>query len=75
MTRASGSTRSLPALMMRSGARSMAWLIRETSCKVSVPVHGVAPAVRLAAKVTLVPLLTDAAGSVSSLPAVETSDQ
>ncbi|MFB9690303.1 DUF916 domain-containing protein [Amycolatopsis plumensis] len=41
--------------------------------KVSVPVHGVTPAVYLAATVTLVPLLTDAAGSTSPLPAADTT--
>ena len=38
---------------------------------VSVPLDGVAPAVRLTAHVTLVPLLTDAAGSTSPLAATE----
>jgi hypothetical protein len=38
---------------------------------VSVPVHGVRPTARLAATVTLTPLMTDAAGSVSPLDAVE----
>ena len=41
--------------------------------KVSVPVRGVAPAVSLTGTVTLVPLLTDAAGSVAPLAAVETT--
>jgi hypothetical protein len=41
--------------------------------KVSVPVHGVAPAPRLTGTVTLVPLLTDAAGSVAPLAAVKTT--
>ena len=35
--------------------------------KVTVPVHGVAPAVRLTATATLAPLLTDASGSTTSL--------
>jgi hypothetical protein len=39
--------------------------------QVSVPVHGVAPAVRLAASVTLTPLLTDAAGSTAPLATIE----
>lgn len=39
--------------------------------KVSVPVRGVTPALRLTGTVTLVPLLTDAAGSVAPLAAVE----
>ncbi|MEU6427101.1 DUF916 domain-containing protein [Microbispora sp. NPDC046973] len=41
--------------------------------KVSVPVHGVTPALRLTGTVTLVPLLTDAAGSVAPLAAVEST--
>ncbi|GIH48671.1 protein of unknown function [Microbispora rosea] len=41
--------------------------------KVSVPVHGVTPALRLTGTVTLVPLLTDAAGSVAPLAAVGSS--
>jgi hypothetical protein len=41
--------------------------------KVSVPVHGVAPAVSLTGTVTLVPLLTDAAGSVTPLAVVKTT--
>ncbi|MEW9527459.1 DUF916 domain-containing protein [Microbispora sp. NPDC049125] len=41
--------------------------------KVSVPVHGVAPAGRLTGTVTLVPLLADAAGSIAPLTAVETT--
>jgi uncharacterized membrane protein len=41
--------------------------------KVSVPVHGVAPALRLTGTVTLVPLLTDASGSVAPLAVVETT--
>jgi hypothetical protein len=41
--------------------------------KVSVPVRGVAPTVRLTGKVTLVPLLTDAAGSTASLPPATTT--
>jgi hypothetical protein len=40
---------------------------------VSVPVHGVTPALYLAATVTLVPLLTDAAGSTAPLPAADTT--
>ncbi|MBF8184839.1 DUF916 domain-containing protein [Nonomuraea sp. K274] len=39
--------------------------------KVSVPVHGVAPALRLTGTVTLVPLLTDASGSIAPLAAAE----
>jgi hypothetical protein len=41
--------------------------------KVSVPVRGVAPALRLTGTVTLVPLLTDASGSIAPLDAVETT--
>jgi uncharacterized membrane protein len=41
--------------------------------KVSVPVRDVTPAVRTTATVTLVPLLTDAAGSTAPLPAVKGS--
>jgi hypothetical protein len=41
--------------------------------KVSVPVHGVTPALYLAATVTLVPLLTDAAGSTAPLPSADTT--
>jgi hypothetical protein len=41
--------------------------------KVSVPVHGVAPALRLTGTVTLIPLLTDASGSVAPLAVVETT--
>ncbi|HEY0542180.1 MAG TPA: hypothetical protein VGD53_27720 [Actinoallomurus sp.] len=41
--------------------------------KVSVPVHGVTPALRLTGTVTLTPLLTDAAGSVAPLAGVETT--
>ncbi|MEU8268313.1 DUF916 domain-containing protein [Sphaerisporangium sp. NPDC049002] len=39
--------------------------------KVTVPVHGVAPGVRLAATTTLMPLLTDASGSTTSLDPVQ----
>ncbi|GAB3159429.1 WxL protein peptidoglycan domain-containing protein [Microbispora hainanensis] len=41
--------------------------------KVSVPVKGVTPALRLTGTVTLVPLLTDAAGSIAPLAAVEST--
>lgn len=41
--------------------------------RVSVPVHDVRPAVRLAGTVTLVPLLTDASGSTAPLSTVETT--
>jgi hypothetical protein len=41
--------------------------------KVTVPVRGVAPAGRLTGTVTVVPLLTDAAGSTASLAAVTTT--
>ncbi|MBP2706231.1 DUF916 domain-containing protein [Microbispora sp. RL4-1S] len=41
--------------------------------KVSVPVHGVAPLLRLTGTVTLLPLLTDSANSVAPLAVVETA--
>ncbi|WP_433352083.1 WxL protein peptidoglycan domain-containing protein [Microtetraspora malaysiensis] len=41
--------------------------------KVSVPIHGVVPALRLTGTVTLMPLLTDAAGSVAPLANVEST--
>jgi hypothetical protein len=41
--------------------------------KVTAPLEGVAPAALVTAKVTLVPLLADAAGSTSQLTAVKTS--
>jgi WxL Interacting Protein, peptidoglycan binding domain len=41
--------------------------------KVSVPVHGVAPAMKLKGIVTLVPLLTDASGSTAPLAAGDTT--
>ena len=41
--------------------------------KVSAPLHDVAPALRLTATVTLVPLLTDAAGSTAPLAAIDAS--
>jgi hypothetical protein len=40
---------------------------------VSAPVRDVTPALRLTATVTLVPLLTDAAGSTAPLPADKAS--
>ena len=56
-------------------ARSPAHLrwFRESTWKVSAPVHDVTPALRLTATVTLVPLLTDAAGSTAPLPATKSS--
>ncbi|MFC4030759.1 WxL protein peptidoglycan domain-containing protein [Streptomyces polygonati] len=42
-------------------------LLPGESWKVTVPVHGVAPAVRLTATATVTPLLTDASGSTTSL--------
>jgi hypothetical protein len=42
---------------------------------VSVPVQGVAPALRVTATVTLTPLVTDASGSIASLDAAETTAQ
>ncbi|MFC4011994.1 WxL protein peptidoglycan domain-containing protein [Nonomuraea purpurea] len=41
--------------------------------KVSVPVHGVVPALRVSGTVTLVPLVIDASNSVAPLAAVETT--
>lgn len=41
--------------------------------KMSVPLHDVTPALRLSGTVSVVPLLTDAAGSTSPLTAVETT--
>ncbi|GGI94904.1 COG1470 family protein [Streptomyces brasiliensis] len=41
--------------------------------KVTVPVHGVAPALRATATAALVPLLTDASGSVAPLATVKTA--
>jgi hypothetical protein len=41
--------------------------------KVSVPLHGVVPALRLTASVALTPLLTDAAGSITPLAAITAS--
>lgn len=48
-------------------------LLPGESWKVSVPVHGAAAGLRLTGTVTLVPLLTDASGSVAPLAAVETT--
>ncbi|WP_327048356.1 DUF916 domain-containing protein [Microbispora sp. NBC_01189] len=45
-------------------------LLPGESWKVAVPVHGVAPAVRLDATASLTPLLTDASGSTTSLKTV-----
>ncbi|MFI6264272.1 WxL protein peptidoglycan domain-containing protein [Micromonospora sp. NPDC051006] len=45
-------------------------LLPGESWNVTVPVHGAAPAVRLAATATLTPLLTDASGSTTSLEPV-----
>ncbi|MGC4879996.1 WxL protein peptidoglycan domain-containing protein [Micromonospora sp. DT43] len=46
-------------------------LLPGESWDVTVPVRGVAPAVRLAATATVTPLLTDASGSTTSLRTVE----
>ncbi|MEV4535469.1 DUF916 domain-containing protein [Asanoa sp. NPDC049518] len=46
-------------------------LLPGESWKVSVPVHGVAPALRLTATATLTPLVTDASGSTTSLDALD----
>jgi hypothetical protein len=59
----------------RAGAGRIAdspQLLPGDTWKVSVPVHGVTPALRLTGTVTLVPLLTDASGSVAPLAAVQT---
>ncbi|MFC0507457.1 WxL protein peptidoglycan domain-containing protein [Micromonospora costi] len=48
-------------------------LLPGESWKVTVPVHDVAPTVRLAATATLTPMLTDASGSVTPLKPVETT--
>ncbi|MFU8870359.1 WxL protein peptidoglycan domain-containing protein [Micromonospora sp. SL4-19] len=53
------------------GTASPPELLPGESWKVTVPVHGVAPAVRLAATATLTPLLTDASGSTTSLDPVQ----
>jgi hypothetical protein len=62
----------------RSGARAgkiddSPQLLPGDTWKVSVPVHEVAPALRLTGTVTLVPLLTDASGSVAPLAVAETT--
>ncbi|MEU7926200.1 DUF916 domain-containing protein [Micromonospora sp. NPDC049107] len=46
-------------------------LLPGESWDVTVPVHGVAPAVRLAATATVTPLLTDASGSTTPLTPIE----
>jgi hypothetical protein len=48
-------------------------LLPRATWKVSVPLHGVTPALRSKATVSLVALLTDAAGSTAPLAATETS--
>ena len=48
-------------------------LLPGESWKVRVPVHGVAPGVRLAATATLTPVLTDASGSTTSLKQVRST--
>jgi hypothetical protein len=48
-------------------------LLPDESWKVSAPLHDVTRALRLTATVTLVPLLTDAAGSTAPLAATKTS--
>ncbi|GIF69722.1 hypothetical protein Ais01nite_77570 [Asanoa ishikariensis] len=45
-------------------------LLPGESWTVTVPVHGVAPAVRLAATATLTPLVTDASGSTTALDTI-----
>lgn len=46
-------------------------LLPGESWNVTVPVHGVAPTISLAATATLTPLLTDASGSTTSLKPVQ----
>ncbi|RAN98176.1 WxL protein peptidoglycan domain-containing protein [Micromonospora noduli] len=46
-------------------------LLPGESWDVTVPVHGVAPAISLAATATVTPLLTDASGSTTSLKSVQ----
>jgi len=48
-------------------------LLPGESWTVSVPVHGVAPALRLAGTATLTPLLTDASGSTTPLDAIRST--
>lgn len=48
-------------------------LLPGASQRVTVPIEGAKPAVRLTATVSLIPLLTDAAGSTAPLAAVATS--
>jgi hypothetical protein len=61
-------------LRVRSGqVADSPQLLPGDTWKVSVPVRGVAPAVRLTGTVTLVPLLTDASSSIAPLTAVETT--
>ncbi|MEU3788485.1 DUF916 domain-containing protein [Streptomyces fructofermentans] len=63
-----------PFGLLRSGADPIAAtpeLLPGESRDVTVPVHGVTPAFRLAATATLTPALTDASGSVTPLEPVE----
>ncbi|GIF24751.1 hypothetical protein BJ973_008230 [Actinoplanes tereljensis] len=65
-----------PFAMFRTDAAKIAAppeLLPGESWKVSVPVHGVAPAFDLVATATLTPIATDASGSTSSLPAIHVS--
>jgi hypothetical protein len=48
-------------------------LLPGDSWKVEVPVDGVLPTVRVAATVTLTPIVTDASGTITPLPAVEST--
>ena len=48
-------------------------LLPGDSWKVEVPVEGVRAAVRLAATVTLTPIVTDASGTITPLPSVDTT--
>jgi hypothetical protein len=63
-----------PFGQLRTQARRVApspELLPGETWKMTVPVHGVTPAVRLTAKAALTPLLTDASGSTTSLKPVE----
>ncbi|MGW5582098.1 WxL protein peptidoglycan domain-containing protein, partial [Micromonospora chokoriensis] len=69
-----GVTVSGPFGLLRVGAGDVAAppeLLPGESWNVTVPVHGVAPTISLAATATLTPLLTDASGSTTSLKPVQ----
>lgn len=56
---------------VRTGQADSPQLLPGERWRVSVPVRGAAPLLRLTGTVTVVPLVTDAAGSVDPLPAVK----